>query len=106
MKLKNLQDLTITIKAGKIEHSITIIGKNELIEMLRYWKFPSFMKRYNKRIEIASQQFVAKLIDAFDEGHKCKVLWCDGVKHKELSGKTLCEYQKNFEKVYNSYKKR
>ena len=36
--------------------------------------------------------------------HKCNIPNCDGVKYELFSDKTLCEYQRHFKKVYNSYR--
>lgn len=37
------------------------------------------------------------------EVHLCNAFWCDGNKHVELGGKTVCEYIKFHNKPYIEY---
>jgi len=60
-KLKDIKDLKVTIECGSTKVSMAV-GKNEVREMMRYWKFPSFMKRFNGLLKTCKNKFLEEFI--------------------------------------------
>ena len=60
-KLKDIKNLKVTIECGNIKIS-AFLGENKVREMVRYWKFPSFIREFNRLIRICKTNFLEEFI--------------------------------------------
>ena len=60
-KRGDLKDLKITIECGKVSAYVSL-DKREVREMMRYWKFPSFMKKFEELLVVCKNKFLGELL--------------------------------------------